>query len=209
MSHHQKYVIQYFDSSGRVDVLLLIAEVGSVPYTFDGVTEEDWPSIKPKHRYGQVPCLTIPATNQSIYQTTAIARFLAQEGGLYPSDRLQATQTEEYVASVEEAVNKLIDVVYFTAPENKEEALKKFSEGILKTVLQALSVILEKNGGFLLNGELSWADLVLLDFLLMALDAGVDLSPFKTIVEFKERIEKISKVKAYLDSDRNLRNVKV
>ena len=185
-------------------MLLLIAEVGSVPYTFDGVTEEDWPSIKPKHRYGQVPCLTIPATNQSIYQTTAIARFLAQEGGLYPSDRLQ-----EYVASVEEAVNKLIDVVYFTAPENKEEALKKFSEGILKTVLQALSVILEKNGGLLLNGELSWADLVLFDFLLMALDAGVDLSPFKTIVEFKERIEKIPKVKVYLDSDRNLRKLKV
>jgi len=205
MSQH---IIHYFDSTGRADVLKLIAEVGSVPYTFNGIKRENWPSVKPTHRYGQVPALTISAENKAdttIYHTVVIARYLAQEGGLYPSDRLQATQSEEYVATVDEAITKFIPV--FTAPpEKKEEEVKKFNEGTLKTVLGAFSGIIEKNG--YLCGELTWADLVFFDFLSFAPAHGLDLSPYKTILEFKERIGQLEKVKAYNESDRNLRNRK-
>ena len=207
MSQH---IIHYFDSTGRSDVLKLIAEVGSVPYTFKGIKREDWPSVKPSHRYGQVPALTINAdkADTTIYHTVVIARYLAQEGGLYPSDRLQATQTEEYAATVDEAISKFVPIMHIESPEKKEEELKKFSEGTVKTMLTAFSGIIEKNEGYLSKGKLTWADLVFFDFLSFAPAHGLDLSPYKTILEFKERIGQLEKVKAYNESDRNLRNRK-
>ena len=120
--------IVYFGMAGRGEVLKLIAEAGQVDYVFTPVKYENWSSLKPSTRYGQLPMLKI---NQDVtlYQTISIARYLAQEGGLYPSDRIEASLSEEYVAAVDEIIAGFVTVFFKTPEEKRPEALKSFSEG--------------------------------------------------------------------------------
>ncbi|KAG2391976.1 hypothetical protein C9374_013461 [Naegleria lovaniensis] len=203
------YEIRYFPNPGRADVLLLIAETGGVPYKFVGVNREtEWPTLKPSTRYGQLPSLKLN-DNFTLYQTVAIARFLANEGGLYPSDEFQALQTEEYINALEDVLNQLIRVLFFTAEDKKEEATKIFIEGTLKNVFGALNSALEKNGGYL-TGTLSWADLDLYE--IAALVEGrtkidvVSLCP--QLPKLRENIWSNERAKAFLESERNLKNKK-
>ncbi|KAL9642417.1 hypothetical protein ABK040_014260 [Willaertia magna] len=198
------YEIVYFNGPGRAEVLKLIAEAGSVPYTFKGITKEDWPQHKPNARYGQLPFLKVNE-NFTLYQTLVIARFLAQEGNLYPTDRLQAAESEEYVTSLEELFIKYYKV-YFAPEEKRQEELHSFIEGPLKTVFSVLNEALEKNVGYLIDGKLSWADLFLYDLTAMFEERGVDfISAIPNINKLRENIKNNLALKAYLESDRNLR----
>ncbi|KAL9651998.1 hypothetical protein ABK040_000339 [Willaertia magna] len=199
------YEIVYFNSPGRAELLKLIAETGSVPYTFKGINKEEWPQHKPNARYGQVPFLKVNE-NFTLYQTLAIARFLAQEGGLYPTDKLQAATSEEYVTSLEELLTKFIKVVL--APEDKKEEEKKiFAEGPLKTVFGVFDKVLESKDGYLIeSGKLTWADLYLFEVSCLLEQYGGDVSSFTNVVnKLRDNVKSNEKVKAYLESDRNLR----
>ncbi|KAL9651974.1 hypothetical protein ABK040_000317 [Willaertia magna] len=198
------YEIVYFNAPGRAEILKLIAETGSVPYVFKGINKEEWPQHKPNAKYGQVPFLKVN-DNFTLYQTIAIARFLAQEGGLYPTtDKIQAAESEEYVACVEELLSKLIKVFY--APEDKKEEEKKiFTEGPLKSMFGVLDKVLERNGYLIENGKLTWAELVLFDLSQTIVGMGIDISPFTNFNKLFENVKSNEKAKAYLESDRNLK----
>jgi len=183
----------------------LIAEAGSVPYVFNGIKREDFPSIKPTLRYGQVPSLTVNS-ELTIYQTPTISRFLAQESNsLYPKDHIQATLSEEYVATIDELLGKAYKAMFASEESKREEETKAFLEGPFKQVIGALDGIVEKNGGYLVDGQLSWADLWLDEF---ARFSKADFTPFPNVFKLIHAVENNEKVKDYLNSDRNLRNRK-
>ena len=196
--------IAYFAGPGRAEVLKLIAEVGQVEYTFKGIPREEWPNHKVTCRYGQLPYLKIN-DETTLYQTTAIARYLAQEGGLYPTDRLEASATEEYVAAIDDIIAGFVRIFFRTPEEKREEELKAFSEGILKTTLVAFEKVLEKNEGNLVKGKLTWADLVLYDIVVNIQSKGADISYAQNVLKLKETVAAHERVKAFLESDRNLR----
>lgn len=187
----------------------MIAETGGVPYKFVGVNREtEWPQLKPSTRYSQLPSLKIN-DNFTLYQTVAIARFLAKEGGLYPSDPFQALQTEEYINALEEVFNHLLRVLFFTPEDKKEEATKYFTEVTLKNVFGALNSALEKNGGYL-TGTLSWADLDFFEIAAFVEGRGkIDvMTVAPQLPKLRENILSHERAKAFLVSERNFKNKK-
>ncbi|KAL9646588.1 hypothetical protein ABK040_016378 [Willaertia magna] len=202
------YEIVYFDAfPGKAEVLKLIAETGSVPYVFKGINKEEWPQHKPNARYGQLPFLNVNE-NFTLYQTIAIARFLAQEGGLYPTDKLQAATSEEYVTSLEELLTKFVKAAWLTPEDKKAEELKLFNEGPLKTVFGVFDKVLESKDGYLIeNGKLTWADLYFFDWSYLIEQNGGDISPFTNISKLRDNVKSNEKAKAYLESDRSKRKL--
>ena len=183
----------------------LVAEVGSIEYKFTGINKQDWPTHKLSTRYGQVPYLKVSDDFQ-IYQTIVIARYLAQEGGLYPTDRKQATLTEEIVASLDEVLSGFVKVFYITPEDKRPEELKSFTEGTLNRIFTALDKLLEKNAtNNFIDGQLTWADLFLLDITMTLTSVGVDFSFATHIVKLRETLLENEKVKSFLASDRSLR----
>ena len=184
----------------------MIAEAGSIGYTFNGIQREEWPKIKGSCRYGQVPSLKI-SDSITIFQTTCIARYLAQEGNLYPSDHIQATLSEEYVATLDELLTKFFKATFYAPEETKEAELKTFIEGPLNCVMTAFDAVISQNGG-LMCGSLSWADLYCYDFTRFIVAKQIDLSTYPNVLSLISNVETNEKVKAFVASNRNLRNRK-
>ena len=187
------------------EILKLIADVGKIEYKFIGLKGEEWANHKPSTRYGQLPYLKV-SDDFTVYQTIAIARYLAQEGnaGLYPSDRKEATLTEEIVTAVDELITGFVKVFFITKEENRPEELKAFSEGTLKRILTAFEKLLSSEGTFF-AGKLTWADLYLFDCLMSMASLGVDYSFATKILKFKEIVGADQRVKSFLESENSLR----
>lgn len=184
----------------------LVAEVANIPYKFTGIASEEWPKHKPHIRYGQLPYLKLN-DQENLYQTIAIARYLAQEGGLYPTDRKEATQTEEFVSALEDIFQGFIRIAFRTPEEKKEEETKTFEEGTFKNIFRGLNSFLEKNGGYL-TGKLTWADLYLFEIAHLV-ENRLKMDPVKAapqLPKLREHILSNARAKAYLESDRNLKN---
>ncbi|KAG2387764.1 hypothetical protein C9374_001358 [Naegleria lovaniensis] len=201
------YEIVYFNSQGRADYLKLIAEVANIPYKFVGISgKEEWPAHKPQTRYGQLPYLKID-DQEKLYQTIAIARYLAQEGGLYPTDRKEALLTEEFVSALEDIFQGFVRVAFRTPEEKKAEETKTFAEGTLKNIFGALNTFLEKNGGYL-TGKLNWADLYFFELAHIVENSlkidVVSIAP--QLPKLREHVLSNERAKNYWESERNLKN---
>ncbi|KAF0976908.1 hypothetical protein FDP41_004203 [Naegleria fowleri] len=199
--------IVYFPAAGRAELLKLIAEYGGLEYKYTGVPRQDeWPKLKPNTRYGQLPYLKVN-DDVDIYQTIAIARYLAQETKLYPEDRLKATLSEEYILAISDVLGKFFALSAITDEEAKKEEVKKIVEGPLRVTFGSLNQTLEKNGGYLV-GEISWADFYLyeaLQFLESRVNVTQEIPQWPIL---KKNIEGIEKIKSFLESDRNLKRIK-
>ena len=183
----------------------LIAEVGNIPYKFTGIKYQEWPQHKSSTRYGQLPYLKVN-DHLTLYQTMAIARFLAQECGLYPSDRIEATQTEEYMLALDDVFSKFVKIEFQTPKEKREEEIQLFKEGSLRTIFGALNKVLEANGGYL-TGKLNWADLFFFEVeLIIEKKLSIDVeSVAPELKKLREHVMANEKAKTYLESERNLK----
>ncbi|EFC41883.1 hypothetical protein NAEGRDRAFT_70247 [Naegleria gruberi] len=201
------YQLVYFPGPGRADIIKLIAEHCAIPYEFKSISFEDgsWTSTQPNTRYGQLPSLKVDE-DFTLYQTIPIARFLAKQANFHPTDERNQAILEECVSAIDELTNHVIRIVYFTSEDKKEEERVKFQNGWLKLIMKGLNSHLIKNNGNLVPGGLSWADLYLYDLL-----SYLDLYRFEVVVDdskletLKANVLKSERVKAYLESPRNLK----
>ncbi|KAL9648097.1 hypothetical protein ABK040_007463 [Willaertia magna] len=199
------YQVLYFNFPGRGEIAKLIAHVGQVPYTTKYFTREEWPEYKPKTTFGKLPILKKEGDESfELHESTAIARHLAKEGNLYPTDLNLSSKSEELVLTIYDSSVAYVRAV-FAGEDKKEEAIKKYLEEDFQVLLSILDKLLGKTQKYLLGDDLYWCDLYLLDFLLFATGAGGDISSFTNVVEWKKRVDELERVKAFFESENNLR----
>ncbi|KAL9648069.1 hypothetical protein ABK040_012123 [Willaertia magna] len=202
------YQLVYFDSAGRAEICKLIAHVGKVTFTTKYHTYAEWPEIKQQFLWGMLPVLKRNDDEKfELYQSTAIARHLAKEGNLYPTDLSLASKSEEYVMSMYDSSVEYVRAIY-SGEDKKVEEITKYLTGNFVQLLTIFEKILESTQCYLLGNELYWCDLFLLDFILFAEVAGGDISLFTNVVEWKKRVENVESVKSFFDSEHNLRKIK-
>jgi len=190
----------------KQEVIKLICEVGKIEYTFKGVSFQDWPHVKPTTKYGQMPFVrSTEDPSFELCQSIAIARFFAREAGLYPTNNVDAAYSDEYVNTVKDLTDAFYKA-FFAPAETKEEEMKKYFSGPFQSILGALEKEVSSSG-FMVHGDsMTWADLYVFDFLNgVGSLPGADLRDFPKLVALRDRIAENEQVKAYLDSDRNLR----
>jgi glutathione S-transferase len=93
----------YFPLPGRAEVTRLVLTYGGIPFTDQHVTEKDWPDLKGKLPFGQVPVLEVDG--KQLAQSAAIERYVAKLAGLHPTDPWQAAKVDEAVAFVQVLVD--------------------------------------------------------------------------------------------------------
>ncbi|KAL9642484.1 hypothetical protein ABK040_011051 [Willaertia magna] len=205
------YEIIYFKFPARAEAIKLIAHVGKVPFTVKNLTQEEWKELKPKTIYGKIPILK--RTNDDtfeLHQSTAIARHLAKEGNLYPTNNDLSSKSEEIVMTIYDNVESWVRAAFYT--EKKEEALQKYFNEELPFLLNILDKqLLENNKNqYLLGNELNWSDLWALDFVInMEGKGGNILEKFNNLSAWKKRLLDLQIVKEYYQSENNLRQVKL
>merc|ERR1711992_272672 len=150
--------LTYFNGKGRGETARLILAYGGMHYEDRRVSFEDMPSLKPSLPFGQLPVLEIDG--DTIGQSMAIARFLANQYGIAGSSNLVKAQVDEVV----DVMNDVQDAMYGTFFEKDEkvkaEKIKKVKEETIPNTLANLEKVLTARGGqFLAGNSLSWAEL--------------------------------------------------
>ncbi|RUS85789.1 hypothetical protein EGW08_006418, partial [Elysia chlorotica] len=195
------YKLNYFDARGRGEVIRLVFAAAGQEFEDNRVSREDWPALKPKTPFGQMPALEVDG--EMIAQTGAICNYLAKEFGLYGKSSKETCLIDQIVCLVNDFFMATVKVMYLEKDEAKKaELMVAFKEEECPKYMGYFESLLKKNGtGFYVGSEVSLADIFVYD-LVWNLNSR-DPSPFNIdsyplVKEHQNKIGSLPTIKAYL-----------
>uniref|UniRef100_A0A8C4VMW5 glutathione transferase n=1 Tax=Gopherus evgoodei TaxID=1825980 RepID=A0A8C4VMW5_9SAUR len=145
--------------------------------------------------FDQVPLVEIDG--MKIVQTRAILCYIAAKYNFYGKDLRERALIDMYVEGTADLMGMIITFA-FTPP--KERNLALIIERATTRYFPVYEKVLKDHGQqFLVGNQFSWADVHLLEAILMAEECKPDiLSPFPQLQAFKGRISNIPTIKKFL-----------
>jgi len=196
MNQDDKITLYYFNFPGRAELIRLILHYNDINFEDKRITFDEWKDFKQAHKelfpFGQMPVLE---WNGKIYaQSQAIAKFLAQKFGQYPTD----PETQFEVDQIRELINNDIYEDWFRQFVLDEEKRKGYADDFFNTrfpeKLSYINDLIKKTGN---NGYIVGNSLTLADFTLWNLAEG-----FLSHPNWKEKsvpvFEKFPELQEYL-----------
>lgn len=117
-----KYVVHYFDSRGRAEIIRLTLTAAGLPFEDHRFTREQWPEEKKKSPAGQVPWIETP-DGEKMNESLAIARYIAMQHGLYGKNPKDNYHMERALGCINDISNEMMKI-YF-GPDAEKEQKKK------------------------------------------------------------------------------------
>lgn len=167
-----QYKLTYFGVRGLGEFIRYALAYGDKKTDWENVTVsfEEWPVMKPKTPFGQMPMLTL-GDGRVLAQSRAILRFVAREKQLAPADSFHCAQADMLVDGVLGDVYPKYSPVYMSVinqqkPDETAALYAKFKQETLNQYLDIFEKHLNaQNSPWLVGGKLSYADLVVGEFL--------------------------------------------
>ncbi|XP_065565689.1 hematopoietic prostaglandin D synthase-like [Artemia franciscana] len=195
------YKLTYFNLRGKAEVARLLFAYAKVNYEDVRIEREQWPEIKPKMPYGQVPVLEVDG--KPLAQSLAIARFLGREFGLLPESSFDQAIADELADLTQDMFFPSRAVVPMREPdEAKRNALKpKILEESIYPILNKLEDRLSKSAsGWLVGDKVTWVDFVFFNFAEIMRDIyGKDyFTKYDNLKSHYRKIKEIPQIAEYL-----------
>jgi glutathione S-transferase len=196
--------LTYFDVRGRGEVIRLILEATATPYRERRIGVHEWAAVKPTMPFGQVPLyqegdLVIP-------QSHAIYRYLARKHGLYGKDERERVRCDIVEEAFVDAQNTLGG---FFWNAKFHELRSEFERTTLVDLMRRLDQLLvqnERGRGHWVGQALTYVDFCAWHFLdYVRPFSQRTLEEFEVLYAFKQRIEALPRIAAYLASERRPR----
>jgi len=199
MGHQYKLV--YFNGRGRAEPARLIFAYAGVNYNDHRIESADWPSLKPKTPFGQLPVLDIDNGKVVLSQSKAIARYLGSEFNLIPKDHIQAARGEMLVDGYDDLQNKFAPWFREKDAEKKKELWKQLETEHVTPFLKLYEKFLTDNGTtYFVTNSITWADLFLFDALHKTKTTSSHLfAGHPKLNEFIDKVAKEPKIHAWLE----------
>jgi len=194
-----EYKLNYFDLRIMGEAARWLFLISGTPWEDNRIPFAQWPELKGKTGWGQVPVLEVDG--EAISQSLAILQFLGKKFDKNGSNDLEAARILEYGAHALEARNAFA-TYYSEADEGKRAIAKKtFMGTTLPTYLTRFNKIVEANGGnYLVGKRLSWVDLYLVNFIQIwedNLDSKL-LSSYPALTKLKSNVLSIPAIKDWV-----------
>lgn len=148
--------------------------------------------------FDQVPLVEIDGLK--IMQTRAILNYIASKYNLYGKDLKERAYIDMYVDGTGDLM-ALVIMSFFLPPDDKKKSVDFIIQQATSRYFPAYEKVLEAHcKDFLVGDQLSWADVHLLEAILMVdeIDATI-LSEFPKLQAFKERISSIPTIARFLE----------
>lgn len=192
--------LYYFQGRGKMESIRWLLAAAGVEFEEEFLeTREQYEKLLKDGRllFGQVPLVEIDG--MLLTQTRAILSYLAAKHSLYGKDLKERLRIDMYVDGTQDLM-MMIAGAPFKSPQEKEENYALIVTKAKTRYFPAFEKILKDHGeAFLVGNQLSWADIQLLEVILMVeeLHAPV-LSDFPLLQAFKTRISNIPTIKKFL-----------
>ncbi|KAM9234547.1 glutathione S-transferase-like [Dugong dugon] len=192
--------LHYFNGRGRMETIRWLLAAAGVEFEeeFFETREEFEKLIKGGTlMYEQVPMVEIDGMN--LVQTGAILRYIAAKYDLYGRNLKEQAWINMYVEGLKD-LSDMIMLFPLSLPEEKEMNLDFILERATKRFFPVYEKALREHGqDFLVGNRLSWADIRLLEVILMVEECKPNvLSGFPLLQEFKARTSHIPTINKFL-----------
>ncbi|XP_044598877.1 glutathione S-transferase-like [Cotesia glomerata] len=193
-----KFKLTYFPSKALAEPIRFIFSYAGVEFEDHRFERDNWLNIKPTMPYGQVPVLEIDG--KKINQSVAICRYLAKQYDLAGEDDWQNLKIDATVETIHDIRAKIAAYHYEPHLEAKEARYEPLVTEILPFYLSRLDAQVKNNGGFMIDGKLTWADLVfvaLLDYLNFMAKFNIT-EKYENLTALKHKILDIPNIKSWI-----------
>lgn len=192
--------LYYFEGRGRMESIRWLLAAAGVEFDEEFIeTREQYEKLQKDGclLFGQVPLVEMDG--MMLTQTRAILSYLAAKYNLYGKDLKERVRIDMYADGTLDLMI-MIAVAAFKPPAEKEESHALIVQKAKTRYFPVFEKVLKDHGeDFLVGNKFSWADIQLLEAILMVeeLNASV-LSDFPLLKAFKTRISNIPTIQAFL-----------
>ncbi|CAM9923624.1 unnamed protein product [Discosporangium mesarthrocarpum] len=177
------YKLTYFAAPGRAEAIRLAFVLGGIEFEDFHISFQELTSLKESGaiKWGTIP--TLEVTDESgkttvIGQSLAALRLVARQGGLYPTDPIQAARVDEVLCVTEDFFH-MVSPTMRADPIKKAAMRKELAEKKFPPIFARLEKCFEENGsnGWLVGESVTAADLAVLVFVVWIRKGGLDGVP--------------------------------
>ncbi|XP_066151423.1 glutathione S-transferase-like [Euwallacea fornicatus] len=193
-----RYKLTYFDLTGLGESIRLLFHYGGINFEDNRVPKDQWPALKPATPLGQLPLLEVDG--KVLYQSTAIARYVANLVGLDGKTALENWEIDAVVDTVNDLRAKFF-VWFFESDEAKKAQLAQtLDTETLPFLLGKLEGWANKNGGYLALGKLTWADIYFIsntDFICLTYKRNF-IEGYPNLEKLRKNVTSLPAIKAWI-----------
>ncbi|NXN52669.1 GSTA3 transferase, partial [Rynchops niger] len=191
--------LYYFDGRGKMESIRWLLAAAGVEF------EEEFLETREQHEkllqdgsplFQQVPMAEIDG--MKMVQTRALLSYIAAKYNLYGEDLKERALIDMYVGGTDDLMGFIL-IFPFLSAEDKEKQRAFIVEKATSKYFPAYEKVLKDHGqDFLLGNSFSWADVHLLEAILMVEEKSDVLTGFPHLQAFKARIGSIPTIKKFL-----------
>ncbi|WAR25197.1 HPGDS-like protein [Mya arenaria] len=181
------YKLTYFNVRGRAELARYLFLAAGRDFEDYRIQREDWPELKPKTTFGQLPILEVDG--EQLAQSNAIARYLAREFDMAGENSWEQALCDQTLELINDLIKELVAA----------ELQKNAGEVVFPKFLGIFESMLAKNGKYLVGSGLTVADLALyavFDTPLQNVPNMMDKTP--KLKAHRAMIEAIPKINEYI-----------
>ncbi|CAK8696110.1 unnamed protein product [Clavelina lepadiformis] len=152
------YKLYYFQARGLAEMSRLLFAQAEVDYEDVRFSGEEWPELKPKMLFGNVPVLFVDG--EQIAHSRAIVRYLAREFKLDGGNSLNAAKFDMWIEAIMEAIYKLQTPLSDLSDTKKAElTAAAFNDHIHPKFTKFEEAVDTQGGTYLFGNAISAADI--------------------------------------------------
>ncbi|GMR44801.1 hypothetical protein PMAYCL1PPCAC_14996, partial [Pristionchus mayeri] len=197
------YKLTYFPVRARAEVARQLFYLAGVPFEDVRVPHADWPALKPKTPFGQMPLLEVDG--KPLPQSYAINRYLAKEFGFAGKSPFEAAWVDAIADQFKDyniELRPLFLVLMGFAQGDKDQLLKDVGIPARDKFFGILEKLAKDNGnnGHFVGSSLTWADLLIADHVkTVSIHLPSFLDGFPTVLDTVKKIESTPKLKEWIE----------
>ncbi|XP_054837418.1 glutathione S-transferase-like [Eublepharis macularius] len=193
--------LYYVNGRGKMESIRWLLAAAGVEFEEEFIeTKEDLEKLRSDGvlLFQQVPMVEIDG--MKMVQTRAILSYIAAKHNLYGKDLNERTLIDMYVEGTMDLMGLMGLPLMLQTPEGKAKQIALIVERATTRYFPVYEKILKDHGqNFLVGNQFSWADVHLLEAILMTEELKSDvLSKFTLLQAFKTRISNIPTIKKFL-----------
>ncbi|KAF4523294.1 hypothetical protein B566_EDAN009417 [Ephemera danica] len=199
MAMDSKLKLIYVDAKALAEPIRFLLAYGNIEYEDYRMSHTQFQKDKSKYPYNKIPNMMIEG--QLVHQSMAIARYFARQVGLAGQDAKEQLECDIMVDTLADYRLQLVSFFYDTHPESRQRKKDLCFNETLPMYLTRLEAHVKKNGGYFINGKLTWVDLVFAgvqDYLNYMAEYDL-LKDYPELKALEERVLAAPAIKAWVD----------
>ncbi|XP_013808718.1 glutathione S-transferase 3-like [Apteryx mantelli] len=193
--------LYYFDGRGKMESVRWLLTAAGVEFEEEFLkTREQYEKLLQDGAllFQQVPMVEIDG--MKMVQTRAILSYIAGKHNLYGKDLKERALIDMYVGGTDDLMGFIMRFPFLSAEDKEKECAHIIQKATSRYFPAYEKVLKDRGQAFLVGNRLSWADVHLLEAILMVEEKSSDvLSEFPRLQAFKANISSIPAIKKFLE----------